>query len=340
MPPSILHRGSDRGPFRLRVSLNVIDANDVNQVGRYALISKAIRVIDFNYNYSLCPNTANSYNISTPSVLNGKLTLSSVVTRGVAGANLIPPVTFGYDLTASDIKSQTGVTLYPASGSAQAYFTTTSNIFNQGDMIMETTTSPAVYCGLISGPPTQSGGLYTYTLANGSYTGGIATVNIQTTKNPPYKLNCFDGWGMYKGDADSVLLANNANMGRATTAASAPATDAWSLRYIYSPFGDVTKINYQPESYHTSIMNNTYSYVMQNIAQVGTLNDQISFTLATYGSTANPASLLTVGEYSPNILLAINYNGAGPFCSGYFRHATPSSVIGGLTINSIVTSME
>ena len=322
---------------------NVIDANDVNTAGRYALEAKAIRVIDFNYDYSSCPSTDNSFNIFTanpgPAAWEGKLTLNSVVTRGAGGTNLIPPTHFAYELTGPDVVSQNSVAFTNATAPYSPYFTTANTNFHVGDMI-ETTGSPAIYCGVITLITPVTGGQYAYSLAGGGF--GVlpqgGALNIQTTKNPPYNMNAYDSWDMYKADADLTLLQNNQNMGRNTSVASGASADAWSLRKIYSPLGDYMKINYQSNTYHTSVMNNTYSYVMQNILPVAGTNNQITFNLATYGSTANPASLVTVGQYMSNILLGINYFGAGNYCTGYIRQPVTSAVFGGLTIKNIVNS--
>jgi hypothetical protein len=323
---------------------NVIDANDVNTAGRYALEAKAIRVIDFNYDYSLCPSTNNSFNIfnanPSPAAWEGKLTLNSVVTRGTGGTNLIPPTQFAYELTGPDPVSQSNVAFTNATAPYSPYFTTTNTNFHVGDMI-QTNGSPGIYCGVITAITPVTGGQYAYSLAGGGFAGlpQGGTLNIHTTKNPPYNMNAYDAWGMYKADADPTLLMNNQNMGRNTSVASGASADAWSLRKIYSPLGDYMKINYQSNTYHTSVMNNTYSYVMQNIALVaGTNNQQITFTLATYGSTANPASLVTVGQYMSNMLLGINFYGQGNYCTGFVRQPVTSANFGGLTIKSISTT--
>ncbi len=74
------------------LNANVLDRTDVDAVGRANLEAKALRVIDFNYDYSLCPGTTNSF--TTPGSLMGKLTLLSLSTRGKGGANITPPNQF------------------------------------------------------------------------------------------------------------------------------------------------------------------------------------------------------------------------------------------------------
>lgn len=310
---------------------NIIDYNDVAPV-RPDLETRAIRVIDFNYDYSLCQGTSNSLDILGGTGPYGKLTLKSLVMRGKGGANLMPPTTFQYDLSGTDIVTQTGVTI------SSNTFTTSNGNFNQGDMIQTTDVTP-VYCGVITIKSPPSGGVYTYTLANGNYAGG--TTNIQTTKNPPYNKDLYDSWGMYKSDGDLTLInspTGNENMARYTSPVSAKGTDAWCLRTIGTPLGDNVKIKYESDAYHTSVMNNTYSYVMNNPQIVsGTNLKQITFNLATYGSTTDPNTLLTPGQYCPNLIIAASYINANDFCSGDIRWTLQHAVIGGLTINSAVT---
>lgn len=69
---------------------NVIDINDIFYQN---LKNKAIKIIDFNYDYSLgiySPNSVNTLNY-------GKLTLKKVTTKGKQGINVIPPYVFRYN---------------------------------------------------------------------------------------------------------------------------------------------------------------------------------------------------------------------------------------------------
>src|SRR5205823_513853 len=110
-------------------------------------------------------------------------------------------------------------------------------------------------------------GVYTYTLANNSYTGSNAiTTNVITTKNPPYNKDAYDSWGMCKSDIDLNVLASNENMGRTTTPVSANSVDAWSLRRIISPLGDAITVKYESDTYKQPAMDNSASYVMKSLS--------------------------------------------------------------------------
>jgi len=225
---------------------NILDKPDVDAAGRTALEARSIRVIDFNYDYSLCPNTTNSFDIGSPTVKSGKLTLNSVAMRGKGGANLLPATQFSYDLTGADVNTQTGVSLSAGS------FSTTNGTFQPGDLIMASGT-PNVYCGMITSV-SSSGGTYTYTLADGSYTGSTTTATVFTTKNPPYNKDMYDSWGMYKGDLDlSKLGVYDANKTRRTSTASQNAQDVWSLRNITSALGSQIKLTYESNKYKPTL---------------------------------------------------------------------------------------
>ncbi len=265
--------------------------------------AKSLRVIDFNYDYSLAAVTSNSFDISNPSVKYGKLTLNSVVTRGKAGLNLIPPISFQYDLTGSDQVSQTGVTLSPVNGTTPASFTTTNGNFNVGDLIMSTSLN--TYCGVVTAK--SGSGTYTYTLANSNYTGSTTTATVVTTKNPPYNKDAYDVWGMYKSDYSLTALTANANLGRMTTPVSSSATDAWSLRYINSQLGGQIKVGYGPDIFSTSVIPTAYPFMITSPTLDGA-NNKISFTVNTYGYPIN--SILQTG-YSGKIVLQDFYSGPG-----------------------------
>ena len=304
------------------LAANVIDRTDIDAVGRFALEAKAIRIIDFNYNYSLCANTANSFDINNPSTLMGKLTLQNFVNRGKGGANLLPPMTFSYDFTGTDGVTQAGVSL--SSGS----FTTTSNSFNYGDMIMESASTP-VYCGVITGI-TSSGSNYIYTLSNGNYTGGTITATVYTTKNPPYEKDAYDSWGNYKSDYNLTTIAANENLGRITTPVSSAGVDAWSLRTITSQMGGAIKINYSSDQISKSVLNSNYSYAADSLAFDGS-NSLLKFKINTYGyPIANILQKTNVG----NIIVMAMFNCVGQPCYGEYWTEFPNYK-DTYTINSI-----
>jgi len=260
---------------------NVIDQSDVAIAGRAALEAKALKVIDFNYDYSLCANTTNSFDIFNPSTVYGKLTLQNVVTRGKSGANLTPPISFGYDLTGADQTSQTGVTLNPVNGSNPANFTTTNGNFKTGDLIWANVNNVNVFCGMISA--VSGSGTYTYTLTNCQYTGSATTANVWTTKDPPYNKDFYDIWGMYKSDLSLSTTTSNENLGRQTSPLSSKAADVWSLRTITSPLGDAIKVYYESDTYSQAGAGSSGSLELWAFSNFDYVNGYISFNVATNG---------------------------------------------------------
>ncbi len=301
--------GTGAGP-----SPNTIDKEDVDAAGRSALEAKALRVIDFNYDNSLCPGTTNSFDYSNPSIKSGKLTLNSLVTRGKGGANLLPALQFSYDLSSADQNTQTGVSMSAGS------FSTTNGNFVKGDLIMMSG-SPNVYCGVISSV-SQSGSTYTYSLTNSSYTAGTTTATVYRTKNPPYNKDFYDEWGMYMSDINLTTVSKNENQGRITTPVSAKGADAWSLRTISSPLGDVIKIGYESDQLISSVLDNKYPYIITSPTLIGNpmyVSNVITFKVNTNGYPLS--SILNVGDGGKIILLP-QYDDTGqlfyvPFKSTY-----------------------
>ncbi len=291
---------------------NILDDGDVAAVGRANLEAKALRVIDFNYDYSLCPGTSNSFNQSTPSVKSGKLTLNSVVTRGKGGANLLPATQFSYELTGSQVNTATGASLSAGS------FSTTNGNFQVGDMIMESG-SPNVYCGVITNASPPSGGVYTYTLQNGNYTGGTVTATVFTTKNPPYNKDAYDDWGLYKSDYHLTQITDNDNLGRTTSPASARGADAWSLHRITTGLGSQIQLNYESDNYYKSVLSSGYSFVATAISQVANQSNQLQITFGdvnngmnTYFGVGNQVNcLMLLRSMDPNAVLAFDYPSCG-----------------------------
>jgi len=232
---------------------NVFDRTDVDAVGRTLLESKSIRIIDFKYDYSLAPGTSNSFNIISPAVKSGKLTLKSLLFRGKEGTSLLPPTRFDYELNGLDARVSSGI-LNATS------FSTSNPVFEVGDLLV-TNDAQAIFCGVITKKILGDPGLgtYTYTLMNSTYSGGAVSKQLRVTKNPPYNKDAYDMWGMYKSDINTVSLSSNENLGRITSPVSAKSTDVWSLRKITSPLGADCHIKYESDSYAKSILNKSAS---------------------------------------------------------------------------------
>jgi hypothetical protein len=283
---------------------NVLDSKDVSAAGRASLEAKAIRIIDFNYDYSLCPNTTNSFPFEPVAGTGfGKLTLKSIVTRGKGGATILPPTQFSYELSATDQNMTSGATL------GLSTLTTTNGNFQDGDMInaVGNSGSPDFYCGVITSHSFNNG-VYTYNLANSSYTtnyNGPITVTVYKTKNPPYGKDAYDMWGMFKSNWSSSMLLFNENVGRQTTPISAKGVDAWSLRSITSPLGGAINIKYEPDQLSTSVMNSDLSFMTTSLGQDGAAsysNTNINFQVNSYGY--NTGDIFHVGDVGKILLMA------------------------------------
>ncbi|MCH5718199.1 DUF5977 domain-containing protein [Niabella hibiscisoli] len=209
-------------------------------------------MIDFTYDYSLCDNTANSFHKINPNSKYGKLTLNAVKTRGKGGADLLPATTFGYNIGDEEIKrSSYAYTITPTSFSGESQF-------EPGDLI-ETDEPAPRFLGVI----TQKSG-NNYTLANGTIISNI-TAKIRTTKNPPYNRYAYDYWQMYKSNVRTDLVDKNGNRYRRCDDISSKSTDVWSLRNISGPYGEKIKIQYEPNTYSTNLINESFPFIVTNI---------------------------------------------------------------------------
>lgn len=81
---------------------NVVDTDDLNELPKN-ITDFTLRVIDFNQDYSVCPQTPNSFELNYANLSSytehengGKLTLKGIETQGVGGVGVMPPMTFEY----------------------------------------------------------------------------------------------------------------------------------------------------------------------------------------------------------------------------------------------------
>jgi len=250
---------------------NVIDKYDVNAVGRNNLESKAIRIIDFNYDYSLAKGTENSYDINNLSFKNGKLTLKSVQFRGKGGVNLLPKTDFQYELDADESQSFSGLL-------TTSTFQTSSSAFDVGDLLVDVNTG--VFCGVVSAKGGNLGSSAVYVLTNSSYTGASVTASLKATKNPPYNKNHYDIWGMYKAD---YAFTGNDNLDRMTSPLSNMTSDVWSLRKVVTGLGAEIEINYEGDTYGRTVLNEAKPYTLTNFTHDS--GNDYHFTVNNVGST-------------------------------------------------------
>ncbi|RKO70784.1 hypothetical protein D7322_16080 [Sphingobacterium puteale] len=246
------------------LSNNVFDKNDVNAYGRSQLESSSLRVIDFDYDYSLAKGATTSFDYSSPSNKLGKLTLKSFKIRGKGGASILPQTEFGYNLSVSDQKKGLA-TVSPGSISG------TTVAYELGDLI-ETDDADPVFCGYID-QITQSGSTYSYVLKGGNVTSNLGSKNIRKTKNPPYEKDKYDYWGMYKSDYVSYF---NQNLSRIPTRISNKSTDVWSLRTIKTSSGPLVEIGFEGHDFRESIYGNNISVHFISVTKLSPLNYRLT----------------------------------------------------------------
>ncbi|MEM9337916.1 MAG: hypothetical protein AAGA66_04255 [Bacteroidota bacterium] len=199
-----------------------------------------LRAIAFDYDYSLQPETPNSYDETDVTKKSGKLTLKKVTFLGREEARILPPVSFGYEVEA-DADAEVLIngieeTLEVVSGTIQV-----------GDLLHYTIGVSTEHYMVVTG---RAGERYTIeTIGQNQHPAGTFKIGVQKTKNPPFRSNGYDSWGMYKSDFDEELLNLNEDVARLTTPVSSQSTDAWSLRKIHSANGATIDIGYASDRY-------------------------------------------------------------------------------------------
>jgi hypothetical protein len=294
---------------------NIFHQYDISlENGVYTLDQKAIRIIEFEYDNLIVPETANSYFFDMDRT--GKLKLTSVKFRGRKGVGLLPAVKFDYDLSGDDLKTATG-SLSPGS------FVSTSNAFEVGDLLgtNDSWIYDRIYCGVIVSK-TQNGSNYTYTLKNGVYSGGTITKELRTTKNPAYHKDAYDSWGMFKSDYDVGLININENAGRTTSPISVKSVDAWCLRKITSALGAEVNIRYEGKEYQKAVLVKNQSGVIQSFQKLTGTTFKINMLgtdvdLRRYFNTGNTIDALILKQQS------LLFQGQDPQPIGYSITRTP-----------------
>lgn len=281
---------------------NVVDNSDnLSQIK-----SKSIRSVNFNYDYSLAPQTLNSFNetdvipyysSSLPitnypkSVLKGKLTLKSIKFLGKSLLSVLPPISFEYDFN------------NPTSGNLDIDFTnnqlTTTNILNTGDILYLSSYDNGSYVLVTDN---ISAGVYRFKkVGQFDMTSNVNNIPFKVTKNPPYDINAFDDWGYYKCD---YQFSEDYNSSKKTTLLSSKNIDAWGLRQIYLPTGGTLKFSYESDDYVCpQIYNgvNYYNFPIQELIPIPDVGSgsgpyvETSLNVRLYDSQLYK-ELLTIGQ--------------------------------------------
>lgn len=258
----------DFSPFtdNLHLYQNSLDVYD-EAMYLAPILNKALRVIDLETDYSLSPETPNSYDpalvqAATPSgnaadyPLTGKLTLKQLKFRGKGGADIMPPMDFNYDLETPS--SGSGV-ITQETGERKYSFTLSNSDFEAGDLIQ----AQGVYAVIVN---IDNMGKHTIRVVGKNMPSvGSVTYNWQTTKNPPYNKDLYDIWNHYK--SDFITYYANENLQRLPSIISSKSTDVWSLRSVDTSLGSTIKIEYESDSYAESVFLKNFSLPLSMIVE-------------------------------------------------------------------------
>lgn len=259
-PDPIQVKENSKSALRLdRINLYRVDDYDGGKAG----LEYTIRSIDFSYDYSLAPETPNSYDFTSYSNKLGKLTLNTVKFVGKNRVSLIPPIVFSYDINES---INTDAYIYSVDGSRATISIESGDIsltskLAGGDIIKFFQAGQMKYA-LVRGTVPKAGGaaeMILQNLGSNPVTTGAMT-SIVKTKNPPYGKNKYDIWNMYKANADDAMVEKDVNSGRLVDPVSSRATDAWSLRTITNSLGSTTVFEYESDDYSTVVLNQAYHF--------------------------------------------------------------------------------
>lgn len=291
---------------------NVIDKYDLQGTG---IESKAIKIIEFNHDYSLCQGTINSFEDNTPNVKQGKLTLMSINTPGKQGISVLPPVQFVYDIPASDRNMLFGgdVSIDADSKGASVIGTLMIGMtpkFYIGELVSVTGGDNVSYSALVTATQDyyDQNNKHRYKLGlrmvDPFPPGYVSTsASVASTKNPNYSIEAYDKWGMYKADYNAATIADNINVGRMTTPVSSMHADAWSLHAINTQLGANIEMKYEGDSYSKIVLDNRCSMIANSFA-IDKTNKQITFKVANnYGVPLS--ELLAVGSKADMIMAMI-----------------------------------
>lgn len=235
---------------------NVIDMSDVLPT------SQVIRKIDFAHDYSLSPNTPNSYDAVGSMYsggahnlnLLGKLTLKSVTFKGHGGVESTPPISFEYDL---DDKHPTYNSVTGVNTAAKTIELTNSGYIAIGDIITFKQAGTTFF-GYVKN--VQSG-IKTIEIISAQLPNIGQVTEFKRTKNPPYLKDFTDIWGYFKVDRHQM---SHRNLEKYPTYISARNNDVWSLRKIKTSTGGTIQINYDPDDFSQSIITKNLTVKLQS----------------------------------------------------------------------------
>lgn len=93
----------------------------------------------------------------------------------------------------------------------------------------------------------------------------IPPTTFQYANNAPYDKDNYDLWKMYKSDVDKDMIDKNVDVARAVSQDNTTDAMAWSLNKIKNSLGSEVIIEYEPDTYSKSVLNNNYAYTVKAI---------------------------------------------------------------------------
>lgn len=248
----------------------VIETRDLSSSALADFRNKAVKRIAFDQDYSLCPNTTNSFD-TDPNIKKGKLTLNKIRFYGLNNVQLMPSTNFDYTIP-NPISTSIAPTWVPGDNGwtdpKLGRIFVSSNNFQVGDILTFKAYSGGVlkdyYISLIRVASAQEFDvlyLGSNILLPADKTSGGSQINVTATqtKNPPYTLNAEDLWGSFKSDYRNLANVKR-NKRQLTTAVSAKAVDCWSLRSIQNATGAKIKLEYESDDYRDVVLKNRVIY--------------------------------------------------------------------------------
>ncbi len=269
--------------------LDKISLYRVQDLNERDLNDKSIRSIKFSYDYSLQPETPNSFQGNSPTNINpGKLTLNEIQFLGKNEESIIPRVAFEYELPTEGIqvKIYNDSTLEEVDGKLAL-----------GDIIKFEKTLQGnirqVYATIME----KNGNIFKLHYLNSQ--AGLSLIfplngafkTVYKTKNPPFDKDAYDNWNMFKSDYHRNS-SNNVDESKYVTLISAKNKDVFSLRTIKTALSSQINIEYETDSM-VSILNKKPFFSVKD-AKINS-NNYLEVELFSTGQKLS--DYIKVGEY-------------------------------------------
>jgi hypothetical protein len=235
----------------------------------------ALRIIKLDTDYSLSPETINSFDFNEINKANptatidsltreshGKLTLKKLYFKGKGGADLLPPTIFNYDVN-NPIFGSVSFAKSSNNNPKDYFFSFTNSGLTPGDIIVIINNGKKCY-GVIR---EINSGIHQVRIVGKHLPDVNQICSWITTKNPPYNKDLYDAWGLYKSDLDQTLLNVSEDAARLVSSVSSRGVDAWSLRSIKSPAGASIEIEYESDSYNKPVLAEAQLLRVDNVKQ-------------------------------------------------------------------------